>query len=152
MGGKCKYTTRQGELILSCLKNHSGEHVTAETLFALLKAQGASVGQTTVYRNLDKLVKEGAVLKYSGADGQGACYQYMPDGHDCATHYHLVCAQCGQMIHLQCEYLDEMTAHLLKHHAFSMDKFKTVIYGLCKKCETKAENDKDKGHNASSSS
>jgi Fur family ferric uptake transcriptional regulator len=39
------------------------------------------------------------------------------------------------MIHLQCDYLDEMTAHLLEHHQFSMDKFKTVIYGLCTQCE-----------------
>lgn len=134
---KGTYNTKQRERILECLKAHRESHVTADMIFGFLKAAGASVGQTTVYRNLDKLAKEGAVVKYAGADGQGACYQYVSDGHGCATHYHLVCAGCGRMIHLQCGYLDEMTAHLLDHHQFSMDKFKTVIYGLCRQCEKK---------------
>lgn len=132
---RSKYNTKQGELILSCLKKHREEHVTADKVLEYLKVQGASVGQTTVYRNLDKLVREGIVIKYAGAKDQGACYQYIEDPESCATHYHLICADCGRMIHLQCEYLDNITAHLLEHHQFSMDKFKTVIYGLCRQCE-----------------
>ena len=135
MDCRSKYNTKQGELILTCLKKHREEHVTAEKVLEYLKAQGTSVGQTTIYRNLDKLVNEGIVIKYTGAEGQGACYQYIEHADSCATHYHLICADCGRMIHLQCEYLDEMTAHLLEHHQFSMDKFKTVIYGLCRQCE-----------------
>ncbi len=142
MDSKGKYNTRQGELILQCLKEHTDEHVTADQIFGFLKAQGASVGQTTVYRNLDKLVKEGSVVKYAGTEGVGACYQYISHDHHCTTHYHLVCADCGHVIHLHCDYLDEMTAHLLDHHQFSMDKFKTVIYGLCRSCEA-ARHDKE---------
>ncbi len=140
MDSKSTYTTKQGKLILSCLKKHKKEHFTAEKVHVYLKEQGTSVGQTTVYRNLDKLVKEGVVIKYAGGEGQGACYQYIEHPESCATHYHLICADCGRMIHLHCEYLDEVTAHLLEYHQFSMDKFKTVIYGLCRRCEDRMRN------------
>lgn len=138
MAKKAGYNTKQRDLILNCLKAHRSEHVTAESILTCLKQEGASVGQTTVYRNLDRLIREGAVAKYAGSEGQGACFQYLGCEEDCAAHYHLVCAGCGQMLHLQCEYLDEMTAHVLKHHQFSIDRYKTVIYGLCNQCAARS--------------
>ncbi len=128
------YDTKQGKLILDCLKAHRSSHVTVDSIMACLKEQGASVGQTTVYRNLDKLVRQGVVVRYAGAEGQGACYQYVDCHEGGPAHYHLVCADCGQMIHLQCGHLDELTTHLLEHHQFCIDRFRTVIYGLCNKC------------------
>ena len=137
MANQIGYHTKQRELILECLKAHRAQHVTADNILEYLKAQGASVGQATVYRNLDKLTREGVVVKYAGPEGQGACFQYAECEGEGAAHYHLVCIDCGQMIHLQCEYLDEMTAHLLQHHQFSIDKYRTVIYGQCKRCAEK---------------
>lgn len=139
------YNTKQRDLILACLKEHQSQHVTADNIMDYLKEQGTSVGQATVYRNLDKLIKEGVVLRYAGAEGQGACFQYVDCTESCSAHYHLVCVACGQMTHLQCEYLDEMTAHLLEHHQFNIDKYKTVIYGLCNTCSSvKSHSDSDK--------
>ena len=128
------YHTRQREMIVACLKEHRTQHVTVDSIMACLKAQGAAVGQTTVYRNLERLIREGLVMKYAGAEGQAACFQFVDCDCDSAVHYHLVCRDCGQMIHLQCEYLDELTAHVLEHHQFSIDRYKTVIYGLCNRC------------------
>ncbi len=137
MNERSGYRTRQREMILSCLKARGTEHVTVEGILTVLREQGESVGQTTVYRTLDKLLDEGAVVKYAGAEGQPACFQYIGCGEDGAAHYHLVCVECGQMLHLQCEYLDELTAHVLEHHQFSINRYKTVIYGLCKRCATR---------------
>lgn len=137
MDSRIGYRTKQRELILACLKEHRSQHVTADNILDYLRTQGAQVGQTTVYRNLDKLTKEGVVVRYAGPEGQGACFQYAECEGEHGAHYHLVCICCGQMIHLQCEYLDEMTAHLLEHHQFSIDKYKTVIYGQCRRCAAK---------------
>ncbi len=131
---KIGYHTKQRDLILGCLKKHRLQHATADNIRDYLREQGEAIGQTTVYRNLSKLQKEGIVVKYAGAQGQGACFQYVDCGQSDAAHYHLVCIDCGQMIHLECGYLDDMTAHLLEHHQFSIDKYKTVIYGLCNEC------------------
>ena len=134
-----EYRTKQGNMILDCLKAKGSRHVTVEDILADLKAKGTSVGQTTVYRNLDKLVRQGVVVRYAGADGQCACFQYAGCEDGGHAHYHLVCADCGQMIHLECNYMDEMTTHLLEHHQFCVDKFRTVIYGLCRQCAAKQQ-------------
>jgi Fur family ferric uptake transcriptional regulator len=131
------YRTKQGDMILDCLKAKGSRHVTAEDILTDLKSKGMSVGQTTVYRNLDKLVQQGIAVRYAGADGQCACFQYAGCGEIGHAHYHLVCADCGRMIHLECSYMDEMTSHLLEHHQFCVDKFRTVIYGLCRQCAAK---------------
>ena len=137
MNASSGYHTRQREMIVACLKEHRTQHVTVDSIMAYLKAQGAAVGQTTVYRNLDKLTREGLVVKYAGAEGQAACFQFLDCDCDQAVHYHLICVDCGQMIHLQCEYMDELTAHVLEHHQFSIDRYKTVIYGLCNQCASR---------------
>jgi Fur family ferric uptake transcriptional regulator len=132
-----RYRTRQGDMILECLKAQGSRHMTAEDIRAALRDKGESVGQATVYRHLDRLVREGVAVRYAGASGQGACYQYIGCGDDSRAHYHLVCSGCGRMIHMECSYMDEVTAHLLDHHQFCVDRFRTVISGLCRQCADK---------------
>ena len=131
------YQTKQGNEILDCLKEHQSQHMTVDDILAVLKTRGTAVGQTTIYRNLDKLLKQGVVVRFAGPDGQPACFQYLGCHDEGPAHYHLVCVDCGQMTHLQCEYLDELTTHLLEHHQFGVDRFKTVIYGQCRQCAEK---------------
>lgn len=129
------YKTKQRDLILSCLQENKGRHITVEMIMEYLKAKGEPVGQTTVYRSLDILVNEGMVFKYNVPEGMGACYQYAEQA-DCTNHYHLTCVQCGQLIHLQCEFFDKLSKHIHSEHSFQIDSFKTVIYGHCSRCAT----------------
>lgn len=127
------YKTRQRDLILHCLQKNPG-HMTAEQIRERLKAGGEPVGQTTIYRYLDILVTEGTVLKYASSEGAGACYRYIGHAEDQGEHYHLVCTDCGEVIHLECRYLDDLSAHIREEHQFCFDRFKTVLYGLCSRC------------------
>jgi len=124
-------------MILECLKAQGSRHMTVEGIRAALRDKGESVGQATVYRHLDRLVREGVAVRYAGANGQGACYQYIGCGEDGRAHYHLVCSECGRMIHMECGHMDEVTVHLLEHHQFCVDRFRTVISGLCRQCTDK---------------
>ena len=56
MGVKVQYRTRQREEILTYLKTVPGKHVTAADVRNHFQAQSVSVGQTTIYRDLEKLV------------------------------------------------------------------------------------------------
>ena len=58
------YVTASRKKILEFLKNNSDRTVTAADIDAYLKQSGGEVNITTVYRYLDKLVKDGSVLKY----------------------------------------------------------------------------------------
>ena len=137
MPNRSNYKTKQRDLILSCLKENKSQHITAEGIMDSLKYRGEPVGQTTVYRNLDKLVKEGLVIRYAPhALGVGACYQYVGGTEICSPCCHLICTDCGCTTHLECEYLNDLSRHMRDNHNFNLDNNKTVLYGLCNKCAT----------------
>ena len=58
---RSKYKTKQREILLEYLKALSGEHITAGDVCEYCKAQGSSIGQSTVYRQLESLVDEGLI-------------------------------------------------------------------------------------------
>lgn len=132
-----RYQTEQSRRILSLLQQNKTRHLTAEEVYTLLKAQGDPVGQTTVYRQLEKLCLSGTVRKFSGADGGSACFQLVENGAVCQTHYHLKCIGCGKLLHTECNLLDTLSAHILADHGFQIDGSRTVFYGLCADCAKK---------------
>ena len=128
------YKTKQSREILSCLQHHGGSHVNVPEILKYLEERGSSVGIATVYRHLEKMEKDGIVRKYILDGKNGACFQYVEEDNDCHQHYHLKCEQCGELIHLQCDALDSIEAHILEDHGFLVNPLKTVFYGTCEKC------------------
>lgn len=128
------YQTRQKQLILAFLQDKQNDHVNAEQILTRLREIGESIGLTTVYRNLDKLVQDGVIIKYVALDGTSASYQYIGETAAHKDHYHLVCLQCGQLVHLNCNVIDEFAAHIQNDHHFQLDSMKTVFYGYCENC------------------
>lgn len=129
------YRTRQRAAILQYFKSHPHAHLTAEELHDALHMQGISVGKSTVYRALDKLEETGVVRRFTMSPGESACYQYAGGDRDtCHAHFHLKCLVCGTLYHIECDHLDELTAHLGIQHSFTVDYAKTVLYGTCDPC------------------
>lgn len=126
------YKTKQKELILSYLKECPLPHVTAGDISLHLKNSGSPVGTATVYRQLEKLTEAGLVRKYNLEDG--ACFQYVEGGKECREHFHLKCLSCGELIHVDCDFLCTIAPHILEHHGFEVDNSRTVMYGMCKNC------------------
>ena len=141
MTGKrpANYHTRQGQSILDYMKSLGGDHVTVNQVVRYFEDTEGAVGQTTVYRHLEKLAAGGLIRKYVLHDGKSACYQYVTDGKQCREHFHLKCESCGALIHADCDFLDEISRHLFHRHRFQINMLKTVFYGTCKKCRTGAQ-------------
>ena len=136
MSGSGEYRTKQRTAILQYFKSHPHAHLTAEELCDALRTTGISVGKSTVYRALDKLVESGVVRRFTVAPGESACYQYSGGSSDtCHAHFHLKCTVCGTLYHIECEHLDDLTAHLGAKHSFTVDYAKTVLYGTCEPCK-----------------
>ncbi len=129
---KQEYSTKQRIVILELLKE-SSTHITAKDILNYLKNKGLNVSVATVYRTLEKFEKEGIVKKMTIGDGQGACYQYTGEL-SCQSHFHLKCIECGELIHLSCDFLDKMEKHIYDEHSFVISSGKTVIYGRCANC------------------
>lgn len=129
-----EYKTKQREMILQYMIKNKDIHVTADMLLKYFEYHGTPLGKATVYRNLDKLVKENIVRKYTVEDGTGACYQYGSAGGQCTEHYHFKCSVCGKLYHVQCDFINEISRHIYDQHKFVIDSSKTVFYGTCEKC------------------
>ena len=102
------------------------------------RKKGISVGTTTIYRHLEKMVKEGLVAKYVIDGSSSACFEYIGDhGEEYENCYHCKCEKCGKLIHLQCNEIESLKQHMQQHHDFQMDPHRTVFYGICGECSKK---------------
>ncbi|MBR0085346.1 MAG: transcriptional repressor [Lachnospiraceae bacterium] len=136
MGRKITYNTHQREDILAYFKERKGEHITALDVSRHFKEAGSSIGTTTVYRQLEKLVDEGLLNKYIIDMNSPACFEYVEASDHCAgtTCFHCKCEKCGKLIHMHCDELSCIAAHLKGEHGFMLDPMRTVFYGVCAEC------------------
>lgn len=136
MSVKVKYRTKQREELLSYLESVPGIHLTVSDICARLQEMGSPMGQTTVYRQLESLLDEGLVNKYTLDAKCPACYEYIPrDSHAAPSCFHCKCYICGKLYHLHCPELESISSHLLEEHHFLLDQRRTVFFGLCEQCQ-----------------
>ena len=117
------YNTKQSKMVFDILLENKDRHLTADEIFEKLRKSGESVGKTTIYRHLEKLCASGEVRKFTGGDGDSACYQYAGKN-----------AECRELIHAECKFLSELSAHIYNEHGFKVDGSRTVLYGVCGDC------------------
>ena len=135
------YATASRRKMLDFLKQSSERTVTAAEIRNYLKENGSEVNVTTIYRYLDKLEKEGTVIKYVAEKGNQAAYQYVELGHHCEEHLHLKCMECGKIIHLECEFMKEIATHIERDHGFVLQCKNSILYGTCEACRQKKGKD-----------
>lgn len=134
------YQTRQQKAVQKLFSAQPDECLTAEEAYDQLIQTGMEVGKTTVYRAIARLQEQGLLRRYSPHDSsEAARYQYSP----CQdSHMHIRCMECGVLEHLHCAEVESFSAHLACHHGFTLDESRTMLYGLCKACQTKNQPEK----------
>lgn len=133
------YKTKQRSVILQCLMDNCDRAFTIDELVDELKSSGEVVGRTTVYRYIDRLVQSGQVRKFLFDSTKSAAYQYINHHNDCLKHMHLKCIKCGKFVHLGCDYMNDVCAHIRNDHGFIVDNSKTTILGVCADCAKSGE-------------
>lgn len=128
------YQTKQKEKILQIIEKETDEF----TIMNLYDKLNHSIGLTTIYRFIDKLVLEGKVQKIPGK-GNTVYYQYLVECKE-ENHFFLKCSNCGQLLHIDCDCMKELSDHIEKKHKFQLEKNHIVINGLCKNCIHEKEN------------
>ena len=142
MNTKVKYKTKQREQLLRYLETVPGVHITVHDVCRHFAEAGVQIGQTTVYRQLERMVDEGLVNKYVIDGTSSACFEYSPEesaagGLQPEVCFHCKCERCGTLIHMHCEELAGIQQHLLEHHHFRLNPMRTVFYGVCDACAAK---------------
>ncbi len=129
---RSEYSTKQRSAILDFLKENS-THASVSDILYHLKEKNIKISVATIYRALERFESEGIIRKMVVGQGTGACYQYI-ESSSCMEHFHLKCIRCGRLIHLSCEFLEDMQNHIQREHSFSISSGRTVIYGTCNNC------------------
>lgn len=131
------YKTKQQDGVLKYLNENAGAHVTAEDIRENARNGDSQISLATVYRQLDKLVEQGLVIKYETDKGSPACFEYIDPNLDINPdkEFHCRCISCGALIHIRCREISGIEDHLLKEHHFLIDPKRTVFYGHCENCQ-----------------
>ena len=130
------YNTRQRKAVQAFLQDHASRYLSVDDTYAMLREQGVEVGRTTVYRTLEAFVGEGLVSKATMPDGGESRYRLVEPGHEEAGR--LVCLDCGRVISIDCAAFQEFSRHVRSDHDFDVDLARTVLYGRCSACRTRA--------------
>lgn len=109
----------------------SKDHPTADQVFERVRRRVRRVSLGTVYRNLEKLQRQGRVRMVRLAGG-GAHYDAVMEAHD-----HFTCEKCGAVTDLEGTSRGRPTTRL-KELGYVVRWQTTAVYGLCRECSSAA--------------
>lgn len=130
------YQTKQFMQMLDYMKSTESHHVTAMGIRKHFQESGVKLSTATIYRHLDRMLKDGLLARYTIDGNQGYCYEFLGEKHTHhqASCFHCKCEHCGVLIHLTCKEIEALSGHLSQTHHFALDPARTVFYGLCNRC------------------
>jgi len=120
--------TPQRMMVVEALHD-ADKHVSADEIYAQVKAKYPYANISTVYRTLDLLKELGLVTEIALGDG---CVRFHPaeKGH----HHHLVCQKCSRIIDLPESALTPLEGALADMYQFKADLKHMAVFGLCSQC------------------
>ena len=121
--------TPQRMMALSAIEN-SDNHISAEEIYAKVRAKYPHVNISTVYRTLELLKNLGLVTETNLGGGR---VRYHPM--DKGRHHHLVCQNCNRIIDLDESALTSLKSRLLREYDFDADLKHLAIFGRCGDCK-----------------
>lgn len=124
--------TPQRRSILDEILKHEGSHLTTEEIYDLVKVNCPEIGLATVYRTVQLLEEMGVLCKLDLDDG---CSRYeLCDEEENHQHHHLICQNCGEVIEVQDDLLEELEQVIENQYNFTIKNHSLKFYGLCNKC------------------
>lgn len=121
--------------ILDFFAANKDKHFTIDQIVEALSNAEPRPGKSTVYRQIARLWEDGVIRRFEAAGTDSFVYQYAV-GVNCEHHFHLKCASCGMLIHMECDKLAEVREHIRRDHGFLIGG-SSVIYGVCADCAAK---------------
>jgi len=121
--------TPQRLMILSAVAG-ADSHISAEEIYAQVRARYPHMNISTVYRTLELLKELGLVTETDMGDGR-VRYHSIGKGH----HHHLVCEKCGKIIDIEESMLSPLWAEIRQKYNFRVNMKHLAFFGLCPKCQ-----------------
>ena len=127
------YNTRQRSLVLACFSNQPQRSMAAQEVCAQLSQNGETIGRTTIYRTIAKLLEEGLLFRVNEASPtSSARYQFRGKYPRSIS---VRCSNCGLVAALTCEAVGAFEQHLSHDHGFTLQGEECILPGLCSSCQ-----------------
>ncbi|WP_213950557.1 Fur family transcriptional regulator [Tepidanaerobacter syntrophicus] len=123
--------TPQRKAIIQVLQN-SNSVLSAQEIFAAVIDVMPNVNLSTVYRNIDVLLKKGVLCRITSEDDKILYELRREKGH----HHHIICKKCGASIPIDYCPMEDIEKELDKK-GFTPTEHRFEIYGYCEKCSKK---------------
>lgn len=120
--------TKQKEVILDVILK-STNHPTIKEIYQQVQKIDSSIGQATVYRNINSLAKEGTVKKLSDTTNE---YHY--DG-NVKEHNHFICKNCHKIIDIFTTKNKNNIKSIAREYSLLIDEVSITYEGLCNNCK-----------------
>lgn len=121
------HLTRQRVAVFDYLSQVE-HHPTAEEVYLKVKRSLPKISLATVYKNLEALVKCGAVSKLTYGDA-AARYDIRTD-----HHYHTRCLECGRIWDLDAKAGSELLQRIKPQAGFAVKDYRLELLGYCRDC------------------
>lgn len=123
-----KRNTKQKDIILDILHQHR-VHPTIQEIYMYAKEIFPNIGQATVYRNINKLVEEGTVIKLPNTNNESYHYDI-----NATPHSHLLCKKCGKIIDIFDNDYKEVARKIEKNNMLKIESITIILEGICSEC------------------
>ena len=133
--GKGLKITSQRLIMLETLGRHPGEHLTAEEIYNLVKAEHPEIGLATVYRTIQVLMELHLIDRVNFDDGVERYELAHSTGSAGAHHHHhLICLGCGKVLEFEEDMLEGLELKIVEKTGFKVTDHEVKLYGYCKEC------------------
>ena len=128
-----KYS-RQREMIKDFLMTRK-DHPTADLVYSNIRQECPNISLGTVYRNLTLLADLGEIQRLRVGDGIDHFDA------DTSSHYHFICSDCGAVIDLEMDSIDNIMDVAARNFDGSIQGHFTYFYVKCPKCKELSSDD-----------
>ena len=122
--------TPQRKVVIDIILKNDHNHLNTEEIYEQVKSYYPNIGLATVYRTLIILSDIKVINKINFDDG---CIRYEINTID-HQHHHLICRNCGKVIEVKEDLLEELEVVVEKKYQFKIIDHNLKFYGLCKNC------------------
>ena len=109
-------------------------HATADEIANTVRRDLGSISRQSVYNILTVLTEKGIIRRIQPADSAARYEDRIGD-----NHHHLVCRSCGHTEDVCCAVGHAPCLNAKTHHGFKIDEAEVIYWGLCPKCQKRAD-------------
>ena len=137
LNDRCCRLTKPRRAILDIL-NDMGKHLSAEQIYREALKRSSNIGLSTIYRNLELLVRIDLVWKFDAGDNK-ARYEIAKQPGE-THHHHLICKKCNSIIDYsdsvdnEKDFIKMREKNLSRKYNFKIENHCIDFFGLCYNC------------------